>query len=213
MAGRAPFIAFEGPEGAGKSVQAERAAVRLRERGREFVLTREPGGTPIGERIREYLLHSELEISPVTELLLFAAMRAAHADLLIRPALDRGALVLTDRYALSTRIYQGVARGLDPADVERAIRLATRGLHPDLYVILDVSPGVGRGRQRAAGGRPDRIEREDAEFMDRVRAGYRAFAAEHEAAVLVDAGGSPEAVESRVLDCLAARFPAWFGAP
>ncbi len=207
---RAPFIAFEGPEGAGKSVQIARVAERLEALGRPFVTSREPGGTPIGERIRDDLLDAGVEVPPLTELLLFAAMRAAHVTLLIEPSMVAGRLVLCDRFALSTFIYQGVARGLDLDLVGEITRIATGGLEPDLYVILDVDPEVGRKRQAAAGTTPDRIEREDGEFMHRVREGYREWAAGRPHAELVDAGGTPGEVFARVIDVLEKRFPAWF---
>ena len=206
----APFIVLEGPEGAGKSGQIARLAAELRSAGRPFVVTREPGGTPVGERIREQLLRPGLEVPPLTELLLFAAQRSAHVELVVRPALDRGDIVLSDRYALSTAIYQGVARGLDRAMIEDTTRIATGGLEPDLYLILDVDPEVGRSRQSSSGTAPDRIEREDRAFMERVRAGYRAFAAANHHAELVDAGGSPDEVAAAIRAVLARRLPSWF---
>jgi len=209
---RAPFIVFEGAEGAGKSVQVARVAERVRAGGRRCVMTREPGGTPIGEEIRDHLLRPDLHVPAVTELLLFAAQRSAHVELVVRPALDRGEMVLSDRYALSTRIYQGLARGLDEDVVLRTTEIATGGLEPDLYVILDVSPEVGRSRQSATGEAPDRIESEDRAFMARVRSGYREYAATHDHAVLVDAEGTLADVARAVDECLEARFPGWFAA-
>ena len=207
----APFIVFEGPEGAGKSGQIARLADELRAAGRPFVVTREPGGTPIGERIRDHLLRPGLEVPPVTELLLFAAQRSAHVELVVRPALARGDAVLSDRYALSTRVYQGVARGLEPGVIDRTTAIATDGLEPDLYLILDVELDVGRSRQAASGAEPDRIESEDRTFMERVRAGYRAFADENECAELVDGGDSVEAVAQVIHAIVVRRFPEWFG--
>jgi len=206
----APFIVFEGPEGAGKSEQIARVAARLEAGGRPLVLTREPGGTPIGEAIRDHLLRPGIEVPPITELLLFAAQRSAHVELLIRPALAAGRLVLCDRFALSTRVYQGLARGLDPTLIDETARIATGGLEPDLYVILDVPPDIGRARQGATGARPDRIEEEDGDFMARVRRGYRAYAAAHPNACLIDASGDPQTVGGVVWRELAARFPDWF---
>jgi dTMP kinase len=206
----APFIVFEGPEGAGKSEQIARLAARLEADGRPFVRTREPGGTPIGEAIRDHLLRPGVEVPPITELLLFAAQRSAHVELLIRPALAGGRLVLCDRFALSTRVYQGIARGLDPALIDETTRIATGGLEPDLYLILDVPPAVGRARQDATGARPDRIEEEDGDFMARVREGYRKYADTHPRACLIDASGDPESVGDIVRRELAARFPQWF---
>ena len=206
----APFIVFEGPEGAGKSGQIARVADGLESSGRPHIVTREPGGTPIGERIREQLLAADLEVPPVTELLLFAAQRAAHVQLVIRPAIARGTLVLSDRYALSTRVYQGSARGLDMDLIDVAADIATSGLEPDLYVILDVDPAVGRSRQAASGASPDRIEREDLDFMARVREGYRDYALRNDNAELVDAAGAPDDVAKSVRAVLSDRFPDWF---
>jgi dTMP kinase len=200
---------FEGPEGAGKSGQIERLADWLEATGRKAIRTREPGGTPIGERIRDTVLRARVEVPPTTELLLFAAERSAHVELVIRPALARGQAVLSDRYALSTRIYQGVARGLDPAIVELAVGLATGGLEPDLYLILDVRPEVGADRQRASGRTPDRIEAEDLEFMRRVREGYREFAASSARAELIDAEEKPDRVAARVRALVEDRFAGW----
>lgn len=210
MSKATPFIVFEGPEGAGKSEQIARVAARLEADGRPFVRTREPGGTPIGEAIRDHLLRPGIEVPAITELLLFAAQRSAHVELLIGPALAAGRLVLCDRFALSTRIYQGVARGLAPTLIDQTTRIATGGLEPDLYLILDVPPDVGRARQDATGARPDRIEEEDGDFMARVREGYRAYASAHSNACLIDASGDPGTVGARVWRALATRFPGWF---
>jgi dTMP kinase len=207
---RAPFVVFEGPEGAGKSGQIARLAGELRSAGRCFIVTREPGGTPIGEKIRDQLLSPEHEVPPLTELLLFAAQRSAHVELVVRPSIEAGTLVLCDRYALSTRIYQGLARGLDEALIDDTTAIATGGLEPDLYLILDVAPEVGRARQTATGAVPDRIEQEDLEFMRRVRAGYRAYASANDHAVLVDAGATPDEVARSVHAMLSERFGAWF---
>ncbi|MDH3732830.1 MAG: dTMP kinase [Gemmatimonadota bacterium] len=205
----APFIVFEGPEGAGKSGQVARLAERLRSDGRSVVVTREPGGTPIGERIRDHLLRPGLEVPPVTELLLFGAQRSAHVELVVRPALARGDIVLSDRYALSTLIYQGVARGLDVEMIRSTTAIATGGLEPDLYLILDVDPEVGRSRQVSSGAAPDRIEREDLAFMERVRAGYRDYAAANAHAELVDASATPDTVAAAILTVVTARIPEW----
>ena len=170
------FIAFEGGEGGGKSTQVEAAAAFLRERGREVVVTREPGSTPLGERLRTLLLDPESELSPRAEALLYAADRAQHVDTVIRPALQRGAVVLTDRYVDSSLAYQGAGRDLAVEDVRRLSAWATTGVRPDLVVLLDVEPEVGlaRARRRAA---PDRMEAESIAFHGRVRQGFLDLAA------------------------------------
>ena len=168
------LIAFEGVEGAGKSTQLELLRRQLEGRGREVVVTREPGGTPVGERVRALLLDPEVEIHPRAEALLFAAARAELVERVIRPALERGAVVLCDRYLDSSLAYQGGARGLGRGPVEEVNRLATGGLLPDLVVLLDLDPADGLRRRQ---GDRDRIEAQDLEFHRRVREAFRALAA------------------------------------
>ena len=158
MTARGRFLAFEGPEGAGKSTQIDRLAQRLAARGRSVVVTREPGGTPAGDRIRAVLLDPELRVDPLAEFLLYAAARAQHVRERILPALDAGSDVLCDRFAASSVAYQGYGRGLDPAWVEEVNRVATGGLRPDATVLLDLAPDVGLARI-AARGATDRLER------------------------------------------------------
>ncbi|HYN17884.1 MAG TPA: dTMP kinase, partial [Actinomycetes bacterium] len=160
------LIAFEGVEGAGKSTQLELLRRELEGRGREVVVTREPGGTPVGERVRALLLDPEVEIHPRAEALLFAAARAELVERVIRPALERGAVVLCDRYLDSSLAYQGGARGLGRGPVEEVNRFATGGLLPDLVVLLDLDPAEGLRRRP---GDRDRIEALDLEFHRRVR--------------------------------------------
>lgn len=207
------FLALEGPEGAGKSIQMSRLEAHLDARGVSSRLTREPGGTPIGEIIREHMLrgHPDLAIDGLTELLLVSAARAAHVREVIRPALARRQVVLTDRYELSSRAYQGYGRGVDLEVVDAVTRYATGGLAPDLYTVLDLPADVGLARRREAGFDPDRIEREDAAFMERVRRGYVQLAESSDRIVLIDASGSPDDVTARLLETLCARFPRWFG--
>ncbi len=172
MCARGPFIAFEGGEGAGKSTQVKLLATTLRSDGFEVVVTREPGGSPAGERIRGLLLDPDLgSLAPRAEALLFAAARADHVASLIEPALARGAVVICDRFVDSSLAYQGVGRGLGVPEVARLTRFATGGLVPDLTVLLDVDPRVGlerAGRSAIA----DRIESEELSFHVAVR---RAF--------------------------------------
>ena len=163
------FVVFEGGEGAGKSTQCRLLADALRARGREVVVTREPGGTPIGEAIREVLLGAGSHgMAARTEALLFAAARAEHASALIRPAVSRGAVVLSDRYLDSSVAYQGAARGLGEQRIAELSLWATEDLVPDLTVLLDVAPGVGLGRA----GDANRMEAEPEAFHSEVREAF-----------------------------------------
>ncbi|MYS28848.1 dTMP kinase, partial [Streptomyces sp. SID7804] len=187
------FIALEGGDGAGKSTQAEALAEWIRGKGHEVVLTREPGATPVGKRLRSILLDvSSAGLSHRAEALLYAADRAEHIDTVVRPALERGAVVITDRYIDSSVAYQGAGRDLSPTEIARINRWATNGLVPQLTVLLDVSPETARERFTEA---PDRLESEPAEFHARVRAGFLTLAAADPGRYLVvDAGQEPEAV-------------------
>lgn len=187
------FIALEGGDGAGKSTQAEALAEWIREKGHEVVLTREPGATPVGKRLRSILLDvSSAGLSHRAEALLYAADRAEHVDTVVRPALERGAVVISDRYIDSSVAYQGAGRDLSPTEIARINRWATNGLAPHLTVLLDVSPEIARERFTEA---PDRLESEPAEFHARVRSGFLTLAAADPGRYLVvDAGQEPESV-------------------
>ncbi|MFF7737507.1 dTMP kinase [Streptomyces sp. NPDC007984] len=187
------FIALEGGDGAGKSTQAEALAEWIRAKGHEVVLTREPGATPVGKRLRSILLDvSSAGLSHRAEALLYAADRAEHVDTVVRPALERGAVVISDRYIDSSVAYQGAGRDLSPTEIARINRWATNGLVPHLTVLLDVAPEAARERFTEA---PDRLESEPAEFHARVRAGFLTLAAADAGRYLVvDAGQEPEAV-------------------
>ncbi|MEU7422478.1 dTMP kinase [Streptomyces sp. NPDC040750] len=187
------FIALEGGDGAGKSTQAEALAEWIRAKGHEVVLTREPGATPVGKRLRSILLDvSSAGLSHRAEALLYAADRAEHVDTVVRPALERGAIVISDRYIDSSVAYQGAGRDLSPTEIARINRWATDGLVPHLTVLLDVSPEAARERFTEA---PDRLESEPAEFHARVRSGFLTLAASDPGRYLVvDAGQEPEAV-------------------
>ncbi|GGZ13137.1 dTMP kinase [Streptomyces inusitatus] len=191
------FIALEGGDGAGKSTQAKALAEWIRNKGHEVVVTREPGATPIGKRLRSILLDVESAgLSNRAEALLYAADRAEHIDSVVRPALERGAIVITDRYIDSSVAYQGAGRDLAPTEIARISRWATDGLVPHLTVLLDVSPETARERFTEA---PDRLESEPAEFHRRVRAGFLTLAASDPARYLVvDAGQDPEDVTTVV---------------
>ncbi|MHA7291942.1 dTMP kinase [Arthrobacter sp. MDT3-24] len=167
------FIAFEGGDGAGKSTQAAHLAEALETRGLTVLRTREPGGTPIGEKLRSLVLdHGHGHIDAHTEALIFAASRAAHASQVIRPALERGEVVLTDRYIDSSVAYQGAGRDLGADAVRTLNEWATSGLQPDLTVLLDVDPADGRRRRTAGDAAEDRLESEADEFHSTIRGAF-----------------------------------------
>ena len=180
------FVAFEGGDGAGKSTQAALLAEALESRGLTVLRTREPGGTPIGEKLRSLVLdHGHGHIDAHTEALIFAASRAAHASQVIRPALERGEVVLTDRYIDSSVAYQGAGRELGTDAVRSLNEWATSGLQPDLTVLLDVDPAVGRRRRTAGDAAEDRLESEADEFHTTIRDAFLELAASRPATYLV----------------------------
>ncbi|MFE6188075.1 dTMP kinase [Streptomyces sp. NPDC056465] len=191
------FLVLEGGDGAGKSTQVEALAEWIRAKGHEVVVTREPGATPVGKRLRSILLDvSSAGLSNRAEALLYAADRAEHVDSVVRPALERGAIVISDRYIDSSVAYQGAGRDLAPTEIARISRWATSGLVPHLTVLLDVDPQTARERFTEA---PDRLESEPAEFHTRVRSGFLTLAAADPARYLVvDAGQEPEAITTVV---------------
>ncbi|MFB8031700.1 dTMP kinase [Streptomyces sp. NPDC056004] len=191
------FIALEGGDGAGKSTQVEALADWIRAKGHEVVVTREPGATPVGKRLRSILLDvSSAGLSNRAEALLYAADRAEHVDSVVRPALERGAIVISDRYIDSSVAYQGAGRDLSPTEIARISRWATSGLVPHLTVLLDVDPETARERFTEA---PDRLESEPPEFHARVRSGFLTLAAADPTRYLVvDAGQDPEAITTVV---------------
>ncbi|GAA2949268.1 dTMP kinase [Kitasatospora cinereorecta] len=191
------FLALEGGDGAGKSTQVEALADWIRAKGHEVVVTREPGATPVGKRLRSILLDvSSAGLSNRAEALLYAADRAEHVDSLVRPALERGAIVISDRYIDSSVAYQGAGRDLSPTEIARISRWATSGLVPHLTVLLDVDPETARERFTEA---PDRLESEPAEFHTRVRSGFLTLAAADPTRYLVvDAGQEPETITTVV---------------
>lgn len=189
------FVTFEGVDGSGKSTQARLLAERLRSEGREVVLTREPGGTGTGERIRELLLHGE-SLAPWAEAALFAAARAQLVDEVVRPALARGADVVSDRYLDSSLAYQGVARGLGVERVLELNLLATSGLLPDRTFLLLLPPADAATRRSEE---PDRIESEGAAFAEEVDRAYREIARVFaKRVVVVDGAGKPEDIAETV---------------
>lgn len=203
------FVVFEGVEGAGKSTHVRRVAERLDRCGIAYLLVREPGGTEVGERARQLVLDPRFEMGPEAELFLYLAARAEFVRRLARPALERGELVLADRYQLSTFAYQGRGRGLDLDLVRQVNRVATGGLEPDLTLLLSVDPEVGRSRQR---GRPDRIEGERADFHRVVADAYNEFAAADDRTIRIVADAPHDVVHERIWNELATRWPERFPA-
>lgn len=202
----AAFITFEGIDGSGKSTQLRLAASELRLRQYEIVVTREPGGTPLGERLRAALLDMETDVDPLAELLLYAADRAQHVRTLIRPALESGHIVLSDRYADATVAYQGGGRGFSVELINRVVELATEGLRPDLTLIFDVTPEEGlarRSRRINSGAGIDRIDAETTEFHTRVREAYMQIAARDPQRVMVINASEPiETIHQTVMKIL-----------
>lgn len=196
------LISFEGSEGSGKSTQITRLASRLQESGREVVATREPGGTELGEQIRNIIVHNSRgdEMCPETELLLFAAARAQVVREVIAPALLRGAVVLSDRFLDSTTVYQGIARNLAPGPVNEINRFAVGDVMPHLTLVIDVPTEVSLARlKQRASDLPDRMERENVSFYEKVRAGYLLLAKEWpERVVVIDGTKTPDAIEKRI---------------
>ena len=191
------FVCFEGGDGAGKSTQVRLLQEVLQQRGREVVVTRQPGGTPLGEQIRELVLHGD-HVSPRAEALLFAADKAHHVDQLIKPALAEGKVVITDRYVDSSITYQGAGRALGRDEIMALQHWAVGGLLPDLTIVLDVTPEVGRERR---GDAPDRLESEADAFHAAVRRGYLELAAgDPERYLVLDAAQPVERVHAAVLD-------------
>lgn len=197
---RGIFISFEGIEGSGKTTQARLLADHLSKKGYAVVLTEEPGGTPIGLKIREVLLNVDhAEMHPVTELLLYNASRRQHVQEIILPAINAGKVVLTDRFSDSTLAYQGFGRGIDVSVIETLDRMATGGLKPEITLLLDIDVEMGLRRNRGA-NKIDRIELEDIEFHKKVRAGYHELARSEPGRIkVIDASGTVEEIQGKVI--------------
>lgn len=199
------FITLEGGDGSGKSTQMGALTEWLQNRGRTVVQAREPGGTDLGLELREIVLHRRGHIAPRAEALLYAADRAHHIATVVRPALERGDVVIQDRYLDSSVAYQGAGRVLDPTEVRDLSLWATEGLLPHLTVLLDLDPAIGRERLDASRTRYDRLEAEEADFHERVRAAYLALADAEPARFLVlDATRPVDELQSSIRDRVSA---------
>ncbi len=208
---RLPFITFEGSEGCGKSTQVQRLAARLKKLGISFLVTREPGGTPIGETIRELLQFAphNSNMRPETELLLFEASRSQLVRETIKPALERGICVITDRFSDSTTVYQGAARRLDPEMIERLNAFVVGDCVPDITFVLDADAATAESRMQRKPRKADRMEQEPAEFYERVRREYRDMATrEPNRIVLIDGSPNADEIENEIWNVLSSRFPA-----
>jgi dTMP kinase len=205
---RGRFITFEGGEGVGKSTQIRRLVTRLEATGREIVATREPGGSPGAEAIRDMVLRGAADRwSPVTETLLMYAARRDHIERVIRPALARGAWVVCDRFADSTTAYQGAAGGTDPGLIAAMERFVLEEVRPDLTRIFDLDPELGLARAADRAGAEMRFESKGAAFHTRLRSAFLEIAArEPERCVVIDANGSIDQVETSVWEAVQDRF-------
>ena len=206
---RLPFITFEGSEGCGKSTQVQRLAARLEKLGVPSLITREPGGTAIGESIRELLQFAPQSagMTPETELLLFEASRSQLVRELIKPALESGKCVIADRFFDSTTVYQGVARKLDRGIVRQLNAFAVGDCVPDVTFLLDVALKTAQSRMQQP-RRPDRMEQQSDEFYEKVRDGYLELARwQRDRIVMIEGWQSPDDVEKEILDILLTRFP------
>jgi len=196
------FITFEGIDGSGKSTQLRLLADFLKSNGCEVLLTREPGGTPVGNRLRSALLDAQEEVDPLTELLVFAADRAQHVRRVLRPAVEAGQVIFSDRYADATVAYQGAGRGFSPELINEIVELATEGLKPDLTVLFDLSveDSTARTRRRLNGKQKgDRLDAEADDFHLRVREAYLAIAnAEPERVKIVETNRPVEETHEHV---------------
>jgi len=206
---RLPFITFEGSEGCGKSTQVQRLAARLEKLGLPFLITRDPGGTAIGESIRELLQFAPQSagMTPETELLLFEASRSQLVRELIKPALESGKCVIADRFFDSTTVYQGVARKLDRKIVRQLNAFAVGDCVPDVTFLLDVDLKTAQSRMQQP-RRPDRMEQQSDEFYEKVRDGYLELARwQRDRIVMIEGWQAPDDVEKEIWDILLTRFP------
>jgi len=206
-----PFITFEGSEGSGKSTQAQRLAARLQRSGVPHLLTREPGGTPIGESIRDLLQFAphNSNMTPETELLLFEASRSQLVREVIKPAVERAMCVIADRFFDSTTVYQGAARKLDREMIARLNAFVAGDCVPDITFVLDVDAATAESRMQRELRKADRMEQQPAEFYERVREGYRELAAHDPTRIIIiDGSGDVDEIEKQIWKTLSSRFAA-----
>lgn len=203
---RGKFITFEGIDGSGKSTQLRLLADDLRFRGFNVLTTQEPGGTPLGRRLRQAFLETEENVAPMAELLCYAADRAQHVEFLIKPALAAGKIVISDRYADATAAYQGAGRGFSETIIKQVIKLATGGLKPDLTVFFDLPVGLSLQRTNKRdemGELKNRLDKENSEFYERVREAYlQIIAKEPKRFRVIDATKSVEEIHAEALEVL-----------
>jgi dTMP kinase len=203
------FITLEGPDGSGKSMQIPLLAEFIRQRGYEVLTTREPGGTSIGDQIRQVIMKlGNTSMHPRTEILLFCAARAQIVEEVLKPALARGVVVISDRYMDSTLAYQGYGHNVDLNDLRQLLAFVTGGLKPDLTLLLDVDATVGLQRRQNSGGEWNRLDAYALDFHKRVREGYHELAkVEPQRWETIDAGQSPEMVQSAIQKIIEVRLP------
>ena len=207
---RLPFITFEGSEACGKTTQVQRLAARLDRLHVPYLITREPGGTPIGETIRELLQFAphNSNMAPETELLLFEASRSQLVREVIKPALERDICVIADRFFDSTTVYQGAARRLDREMIACFNEFAVSDCIPDMTIVLDADASTAESRMQHEQRKPDRMEQQSSEFYERVREGYRALAErEPERIILIDGSQDADAIENEIWEKVSPRFP------
>jgi dTMP kinase len=207
---RLPFITFEGSEGCGKTTQVGRLAAQLERAGVPCLITREPGGTPIGESIRDLLQFAphNSNMTSETELLLFEASRSQLVREVIKPALERGMCVIADRFSDSTTVYQGAARKLDRQTIERLNVFAVSDCVPEITFVLDVDAATAESRMQREPRKADRMEQQPNEFYELVREGYRELAAhDPKRIVMVDGSGDVDEIEKQIWEMLCSRFP------
>lgn len=203
------FITLEGPDGSGKSMQIPLLAEFIRQRGYEVLTTREPGGTSIGDQIRQVIMKlGNTSMHPRTEILLFCAARAQIVEEVLKPALARNVVVISDRYADSTLAYQGYGHNVELNDLRQLLAFVTGGLKPDLTLLLDVDATVGLQRRQNSGGEWNRLDAYALDFHKRVREGYHELAkAEPQRWETIDAGQSPKMVQSAIQKIIEVRLP------
>ena len=208
---RLPFITFEGSEGCGKSTQVGKLAARLERSGLPFLVTREPGGTAIGETIRELLQFAPhgVGMAAETELLLFEASRSQLVREIVKPSLERGLCVISDRFFDSTTVYQGAARQLDEQIVGQLNVFAVGDCVPDITFVLDIDLATAQSRMQRGARKPDRMEQEPTEFYEQVRESYRQLAKrESNRIVLIDGTQNPDTIDNEIWKTISSRFPA-----